>query len=136
VIQDRAGFHLPENDPRLPSNVRLLPPYSPELNPVEKLGDIVKDQICNRLYPTLRKLEDHLVGALRPWRTEPARVAALIGRGWLSTPSTLARQTKVYLLRDDGINIPDSPDQRHLAERFYTIYQEKKARLFLRRTGP
>jgi transposase len=85
VIQDRAGFHLPENDPRLPTNVRLLPlpPYSPELNPVEKLGDIVKDQICNRLYPTLRKLEDHIVGALRPWRTEPARVAALIGQGWL-----------------------------------------------------
>ena len=63
VIQDRAGFHLPADDPRLPANVRLLPlpPYSPELNPVEKLGDLVKDQICNRLYPNLRKLEDHLL---------------------------------------------------------------------------
>ena len=85
VIQDQAGFHLPENDPRLPQNVRLLPlpPYSPEINPVDKLGDIVKDRICNRLYPSLRRLEDHLLAALRPWRTDSARVAELIGTGWL-----------------------------------------------------
>lgn len=85
VIQDQAGFHLPEHDPRLPHNVRLLPlpPYSPELNPVEKLGDIVKDRICNRLYPSLRRLEDHLLAALRPWRTQSTRVAELIGNGWL-----------------------------------------------------
>ncbi|WP_457795350.1 IS630 family transposase [Horticoccus sp. 23ND18S-11] len=85
VIQDQAGFHLPVADPRLPKNVRLLPlpPYSPELNPVAKLGDLVKDRICNRLYPSLRRLEDHLLAALRPWRTESARVAELIGRGWL-----------------------------------------------------
>lgn len=85
VIQDQAGFHLPENDSRLPSNLRLLPlpPYSPELNPVEKLGDLVKDRICNRLYPSLRRLEDHILAALQPWRTDSARVAALIGEGWL-----------------------------------------------------
>lgn len=85
VIQDQAGFHLPADDARRPANVRLLPlpPYSPELNPVEKLGDLVKDQVCNRLYPTLRKLEDHILAALRPWRTDTTQVAALIGDGWL-----------------------------------------------------
>jgi putative transposase len=85
IIQDRAGFHLPAADARVPANVRLLPlpPYSPELNPVEKLGDLVKDQICNRLYPTLRKIEDRILAALHPWRTDPARVASLIGEGWL-----------------------------------------------------
>jgi len=56
VIQDRAGFHLQAGDARLPANVRVvpLPPYSPELNPVEKLGDWVKDAICNRLFKDLR----------------------------------------------------------------------------------
>ena len=60
VIQDRAGFHLPADDARVPQNVRLLPlpPYGPELNPVEKLGDLVKDRFCNRIYPSLRRLED------------------------------------------------------------------------------
>ena len=85
VIQDQAGFHLPEDDPRLPTDLRLLPlpPYSPELNPVEKLGDLVKDEVCNRLYPSLRKLEDRIIAALRPWRSDPAKVAQLIGSGWL-----------------------------------------------------
>lgn len=85
VIQDQAGFHLPGDDARVPKNVRLLPlpPYSPELNPVEKLGDVVKDRICNRLHPNLRRLEDHILAALQPWRTDPTRVAELIGHGWL-----------------------------------------------------
>jgi transposase len=85
IIQDQAGFHLPNGDARVPANVRLLPlpPYSPELNPVEKLGDLVKDEVCNRLHPNLRKLEDRILAALRPWRTCAAKVAALIGEGWL-----------------------------------------------------
>lgn len=85
IIQDQAGFHLRAADARLPANVRLLPlpPYSPELNPVEKLGDLVKDQICNRLYPSLHKIEDRILAALQPLRTDPAKVAALIGTGWL-----------------------------------------------------
>lgn len=85
VIQDQAGFHLRADDARVPKNVRLLPlpPYSPELNPVEKLGDLVKDRICNRIYPSLRRLEDHILAALHPWRTDAKRVAELIGTGWL-----------------------------------------------------
>ena len=41
VIADQAGFHLKPDDKRVPANMRLLPlpPYSPELNPVKKLGD-------------------------------------------------------------------------------------------------
>lgn len=87
IIADQAGFHLRPGDTRVPANVRLLPlpPYSPELNPVEKLGDLVKDQVCNRLYPSLRKLEDRILAALRPWRTDPGRVAQLLGAGWLTS---------------------------------------------------
>jgi len=85
VIQDQAGFHLRSDDTRLPANVRLLPlpAYSPELNPVEKLGDLVKDAICNRLFTALRPLEDAILAELEPLRQSGARVAELIGRGWL-----------------------------------------------------
>ena len=84
VIQDQAGFHLPEADPRLPANLRLLPlpPYCPELNPVERFGGLLKAQVRNRLYPNWRKLEDHLAAAARPWTT-PAKVAGLI-HTWLA----------------------------------------------------
>lgn len=84
VIADQAGFHLPEADPRIPANVRLLPlpPYCPELNPVERFGGLIKAAVANRLYPNLRKLEDHLSCAAREWTT-PTKVAGLI-HTWLS----------------------------------------------------
>lgn len=95
VIQDQAGFHLRGDDARVPANLRLLPlpAYSPELNPVEKLGDLVKDRICNRLYPSLRRLEDHILAALHPWRSDPNRVAKLIGTGWLLDAANAGAQT-------------------------------------------
>lgn len=84
VIADQAGFHLRAGDARLPGNLRLLPlpPYSPELNPVERFGGLLKARVANRLYPTLRRLEDHLAAAAREW-CQPARVAGLIHR-WLA----------------------------------------------------
>ena len=85
VIQDQAGFHLQPGDARMPANVRVvpLPPYSPELNPVEKLGDLVKDAICNRLFKDLRTLEDAILAELADLRQGGAQVAQLIGEGWL-----------------------------------------------------
>ena len=58
VIQDGAGFHHAEGALALPANVRVitLPPYSPELNPVERLWDIIKDRICNRAWEDLEEL--------------------------------------------------------------------------------
>ena len=84
VIADQAGFHLPTDDARIPANLRLLPlpPYCPELNPVERFGGLIKAAVANRLYPNLRKLEDHLVAAARPWST-PTAVASLI-HTWLA----------------------------------------------------
>lgn len=85
VIADQAGFHLPVDDPRIPSNLRLLPlpPYSPELNPVERFGGLIKAQLRNRLYPDLRKLEDHPIAAARRW-TSPDKISDLM-HDWLTT---------------------------------------------------
>ena len=83
VIADQAGFHLPVADPRIPANLRLLPlpPYSPELNPVERFGGLIKAAIGNRLYPNLHKLENHISAVARAW-TRPTEVAGLI-HSWL-----------------------------------------------------
>lgn len=93
VIADQAGFHLPETDPRLPAHLRLLPlpPYCPELNPVERFGGLLKAAVANRLYPNLRKLEDHLAAAARPWCT-PSAVAGLI-HSWLTDRSNSGAPT-------------------------------------------
>ncbi|MEO7317367.1 MAG: transposase [Chthoniobacteraceae bacterium] len=80
-----ARLHLPENDPRLPANVRVipLPAYSPELNPVEKLWDHLKDAICNRVFATVEELREALAAWLKEFWRDGARALSLIGRGWL-----------------------------------------------------
>lgn len=85
VIWDGAGFHHQDGDESLPDNIRLikLPPYSPELNPVEKLWDIVKDWICNRVYADLDELAAWTTQCLRPYWEDAQKVRSLIGEGWL-----------------------------------------------------
>jgi len=75
VIWDGAGFHQRAGVHALPPRIHLLapPPYSPELNPVEKLWDLVKDVICNTIFASLPELEEALLGALLPFQ-EPTRV--------------------------------------------------------------
>ena len=58
-------------------------PYSPELNPVEKLWDMLRDGLCNRSWKSL----DHLLDATTRWLeefwTQPDRIRSLIGEGWM-----------------------------------------------------
>ena len=80
LIQDGAGFHLPDGNPGLPDNVRVvtLPPYSPELNPIEGLWDQVKDSLCNRAFDTLAELEAVLLAELHRFRLDARRVRSLV----------------------------------------------------------
>ena len=60
IVMDGAGWHKSDKL-IIPKNIRIiiLPPYSPELNPVEKLWQYIKDHtIKNRIYKTLRELEN------------------------------------------------------------------------------
>ena len=86
VIQDQAGFHPRVGDASLPERIHLLPlpPYSPELNPIEGLWDQVQDVTCNRRHESLDALEKTLTAALRLFWESPARVLSLIHH-WLHT---------------------------------------------------
>ncbi len=83
VIADQAGFHFKPEDARVPANIKLLPlpPYSPELNPVERFGGLIKAEVSNRLYGSLKKLEGHIEAICRVW-SKPQAVAGLI-HDWL-----------------------------------------------------
>ncbi len=84
VIWDQAGFHPRAEDKHLPQRVHLLPlpPYSPELNPIEGLWDQVQDITCNQRHTSLDTLEESLTRALRPFWETPAKVLSLIHH-WL-----------------------------------------------------
>ena len=89
LLWDGAGFHPEDGAPEVPANVRLVgfPSYSPELNPVEKLWDQLKDRICNQPFRTLRALEAVMTDFLRAFWEDARRVVSLIGDGWLLTQS-------------------------------------------------
>ena len=84
LVQDGAGFHLRAGDARLPDNVRIvtLPPYSPELNPVEGLWDQFKDTLCNRVWATLAELEAELIVQMRAFWQDARRVHSLVFGWW------------------------------------------------------
>jgi transposase len=83
VIWDGAGFHPNGTHERIPENVTVLqqPPYSPELNCVEKLWDRLRDGLCKRTWKNL----DHLLKQASRWLKEfwetPERIQSLIGQG-------------------------------------------------------
>lgn len=60
IIMDGAGWH--KSDKLIfPKNIRIIiqPSYSPELNPIEKLWQYIKNHtIKNRVYKTLCELEN------------------------------------------------------------------------------
>jgi transposase len=59
LIMDGAGWHK-SKDLKVPKNIVIFyfPPYSPELNPVERLWFYIKSNILsNRIYEKLEDLE-------------------------------------------------------------------------------
>ena len=83
LVLDNAGWHttgrldVPSNMTRLP-----LPPYTPELNVVERLWHWLKDhEFSNRIYPDY----DHLVDAVSAmWQTlHPPRIQTVCHCAWL-----------------------------------------------------
>ena len=78
-------FHPQPHIHRVPAGVHLiaLPPYSPELNPVEVIGDLIKDRIANTLWSTMEALEEALGEELRPIYESAERVRRLVSHPWL-----------------------------------------------------
>ena len=87
IIWDQAGFHPRTGHAAVPAGVHLLslPPYSPELHPVEKIGAFIKDAVCNQVWQTMAAIEAAIREALQPLWKLPERVAQLVGQaGWLA----------------------------------------------------
>ena len=85
MVVDGAGWHTSGQFP-LPSNLRLLPlpPYAPELNPVEHLWDELREKsFHNRVFDSLDALEDHLEHAVRDLENDPARVYSITAWSWI-----------------------------------------------------
>ena len=61
----------------------VLPPYSPELNPVENIWEYLrKNKLANRLYETYEAIVDACCTAWSDLMAAPARITSIADRDW------------------------------------------------------
>jgi transposase len=85
MIMDQAGWHKAKRLD-IPDNITLhwLPPYSPELNPVEHLWDQIRERwFSNRAFNSLDAVELQLVEALRHYLASPADIISMALFPWM-----------------------------------------------------
>ena len=91
MILDGAGWHR-ANALRVPPSIRLLPlpPYSPELNPVEHIWAWLRDNVFkNRVFWTLDQVMDTLCHGLKSLSLMPDLVKSITCFEWLNTLSLM-----------------------------------------------
>jgi hypothetical protein len=76
VIGDRSRCHTAQNI-RFPDNIvmKFIPPYSPELNPMERLWKSMKDNIAenNDIYKDLKEMRDKISGIISQMSNEAVK---------------------------------------------------------------
>jgi transposase len=85
MVLDGAGWHA-GHALRVPANMRLLPlpPYAPELNPVEHVWDELREKnFHNLVFDSLDALEDHLEASLRDLEGDPDRIRSIVAWPWI-----------------------------------------------------
>lgn len=85
MVLDGAGWHKNQAIP-LPSNLMLLflPPYSPELNPVEHLWDDLREKsFHNRVFDSIDALENHLEQELAAFEKDSQRAKSITHWPWI-----------------------------------------------------
>ncbi len=87
VVCDGAGWHQPGRRLVVPDNISLLPlpPYAPELNPVENVWEYLR---ANKLSMVVWDSYDAILEACRDaWNwliADPKRIASITKRPWAS----------------------------------------------------
>ena len=87
LVCDGAGWHQPGKRLRIPNNITLLPlpPYAPELNPMENIWDYLRGNKLSRL---VWDSYEAIVAACKDARdfliADPKRIDSIAHRSWAS----------------------------------------------------
>lgn len=85
LILDGAGWHRPGGKLKVPDNISLLPlpPYSPELNPVENVWQYLRqNHLANRVFETYTAIVDACCEAWNALVAQPAKITSIATRDW------------------------------------------------------
>jgi hypothetical protein len=84
LVLDGAGWHG-SGELVVPGNLTLLPlpPYSPELNPVENVWEFLrKNHLANRVYDTYEAIVDACCAAWNALIAAPDQITSITTRTW------------------------------------------------------
>ena len=85
LVLDGAGWHQTGGALQVPKNISLLhlPPYAPELNPVENLWAFLRgNKLSNRVFETYDAILDACCHAWTWLMSQPDRIASITARHW------------------------------------------------------
>ena len=85
LVLDGAGWHQSGGRLRLPDNISLLklPPYCPELNPVENIWEFLRgNELSNRVFDTYEAILDACCHAWNAFLADPQRIRSVTERQW------------------------------------------------------
>jgi hypothetical protein len=83
VVWDGAPSHHDGRLPRIGLPLVALPPYSPELNPAERVFEELRAEIEGQVFTTLDAKVAAVEAILHAWDTDPVRVQRLTGWAWI-----------------------------------------------------
>jgi hypothetical protein len=85
VTLDGAGWHQSGGELRVPDDISLLPlpPYSPQLNPVEDTWAFLRaNHLGNRVYDSYTAIVDACCAAWNALTADPDRITSIATRPW------------------------------------------------------
>ena len=85
LVCDKAAWHQVGGLLQVPANISLLPlpPYSPELNPMENVWDYLRqNKLCATVWDTYDEIVQACVTAWNWLIDDPARITSIGHRDW------------------------------------------------------
>ena len=93
ILDGAPGHKAGRRKLRIPDNIRLifLPPYSPELNPVEHLWEAMREEhFCNCVFRSMDAVEKRLVTSLNVFEADHMRVQSLSLFSWMKVAGSVS----------------------------------------------
>jgi len=88
LVLDGAGAHRSERVSYGLMEKELLPPYSPELNPVERFFQELRRELKNKVYESYEEVEKAVEELFKKYLAQPETVKKLTNFHWLHTIPT------------------------------------------------
>ena len=85
LVEDNAGWHRSNKVRKIEGlTVEFLPPYSPELQPAERLWSLVDEPIVNQSFETINEIEDILIERCNILNNMQKEIRCLTNYYWLT----------------------------------------------------